>query len=232
MPKTFLPLAPLAPLAALAFLSSLGSSPSPARAQVIFEPVQYQFGPSPTFYYGGADLRVIAFAARTASADAIAGPRGGGDTHAVRFAVGNSYRGSIGGRPPRVFSDRIPYCDAALFGYTAADVRNDANAAVPTYFRKADLLESAVPADGGTVRVVPARAPLPPAASIDIRPYPRPAGPRPATNPTTGPAAPATQPADGPRPLLILPKSLLQPPAAPAAPAPSAATVRQVVETK
>jgi len=189
---------------------------SPASAQVFFEPVQYQYGPTPTFYYGGSDPRVFAHASRSVYNDDIAGPYG------TRYFVGTRYYGPIlRVRPPAVFVDQYPYFDAALFHYTPADARNDANAAVPTYFRKIDLLRSAIPSGDGNTFVVPAQAPLPSAAGyIDIRPYHGPAGGG-TSHPSTGPAttAPATQPSDGPRPLLIIPKSLLQPPAPAAAPA-------------
>jgi hypothetical protein len=59
---------------------------------------------------------------------------------------------------PAVFTDCVPFRDASYFGYTPADARNEAYANAPTYFRKADLLESAIPtATGGWV--VPANAP-------------------------------------------------------------------------
>jgi hypothetical protein len=191
---------------------------SPASAQVFFEPVQYQYGPSPTFYYGGSDPRVFEHASRSVYSDDIAGPYGS------RYFVGTRYYGPIiSDRPPAVFVDQVPYFNAALFHYTPADARNAANAAVPTYFRKIDLLRSAIPSGDGKTFVVPAQAPLPQAAGyIDIRPYHRPA-PGASTRPSTGPApattGPATQPSDGPRPLLIIPKSLLQPPAPAATPA-------------
>jgi hypothetical protein len=187
-----------------------------ASAQVYFEPVQYQFGAGPTFYYGGSDPRVFEYATRSVYGDDIAGPYG------TRYFVGTRYYGKILRlRPPAVFVDQLPHFDAALFRYTPADARNDANAAAPTYFRKIDLLRSAVPSGDGKTFVVPAQAPAVAAGYIDIRPYHRPAAGTP-THPSTGPApattGPATQPSDGPRPLLIIPKSLLQPPAPAAEP--------------
>ena len=49
---------------------------STVSAQVYFQPEQYQFGPSPTFYYGGSDRNVFDYAARSVYSDDIAGPYG------------------------------------------------------------------------------------------------------------------------------------------------------------
>ncbi len=191
----------------IGFAALLCCTATSASAQVFFQPVQYQYGPSPTFYYGGSDQRVFEHASRSVYSDDIAGPYGS------RYFVGTRYYGPIlRVRPPAVFVDQLPYFDAALFHYTPADARNDANAAVPTYFRKIDLLRSAIPSGDGTTYIVPAQAPLPAVPYIDIRPYHRPAA-APSSRPSTAPAT--SVPSEGPRPLLIIPKSLLQPPPAP-----------------
>ena len=174
---------------------------SSARAQVYYEPVRYQCGVNPAFYYGGINPAVFEYANRTVYSDGIAGPR-----TSDRYHVGTTYRGSMNSIPPAVFSDQLPYVNAALFHYTPADARNEANATIPTYFRKADLLRAAVPSLDGQTWVVPPQAPLLVAAAgeITIRPWQgRPAAQAPASRPA--PAAPATKPADAPAPILIIP---------------------------
>ena len=126
-----------------------------AMAQVVYEPVRYQFQ-SPrgeTYYYGGTDPRVHMVAGSELC-------RGFGyATNLHNFDGGNSFnQPSPMHHRPAVYTDCAPFRDATYFGYTPADARNEAYANAPTYFRKADLLESAIPtATGGWV--VPANAP-------------------------------------------------------------------------
>lgn len=125
----------------------LGAVSSLASAQVIYTPVTYQHRLDPAgsgpgvFYYGGTDPLVFVLARRPASDPGV---RHG--HHSVSTAR------------PQAFSDAFPYQDLAPFGYTADDARNVAHRAVPTYFRKADLLRTSVPQPDGT-RVVPPVAP-------------------------------------------------------------------------
>jgi hypothetical protein len=95
-----------------------------------------------------------------------------------------------------VFTDCVPFRDASRFGYTQADARNEAYANAPTYFRKADLLESAIPTAEGAW-VIPANAPnvyvARPAVTYPVSPRMR------TTAPTT------TKPGQ----VIIIPKRLL-----------------------
>jgi hypothetical protein len=166
-------------------------------AQVIYEPVtsQYRIGDE-TFYYGGSNPRVFAYAEQRLGCF-----QDGHYTREGRAGVGYLHRNLIGRPDQTTFSDCRPYENAIVYGYTSVDARNDANANVPRYFRMADLLAAAVPAADGVGYVVPAMAP----GTITIRTV-RHAAP-PATNP-------ATNPATQPRPVLIFPKKLLDQPAA------------------
>ena len=217
--------------------ASLALSASSASAQVIYEPVQYQYtysytgGRDVTFYYGGDDPRVFDHAARIGCLrQGRTGVREGVP------GVGLIHRGLIGEPPFLVFSDCAPYQNVAVYGFTPADARDEAYARVPRYFTKAGLLAAAVPADapeyyrketapngapvdGSRVAVVPAHgwpAPAPAAAGIDIRPSRRPAtGPAtaPATRPAVAPAVAPAEPAE-PKPLLVIPKRMLEQPKA------------------
>jgi hypothetical protein len=175
-------------LAAAAFglVASLGLS---ASAQVIYEPVQYQYQYNGcTFYYGGHDPHVF--------------------DHVARDIERTSYQSlatSVHVRPHlRVYSDNIPFQNLAdnsyssYRSYSAADAQNEANANVPLYFRKSDLLRAAQPDVDGTF-VVPAHAQPP--MDVDIR---VPAAVRSATRPT----ARGT--------ILIIPRKMLQPQPKPA----------------
>src|SRR4051812_14558902 len=46
-------------VAAATVVSVVCSMSSPSSGQVFFAPVQYQYGPKPTFYYGGSNPRVF-----------------------------------------------------------------------------------------------------------------------------------------------------------------------------
>jgi hypothetical protein len=159
---------------------------SAASAQVIYEPVRYQYGSEGSrYYYGGTDPAVFRQAQRdTAAAQAVT-------LHRPVDA------------PLRVYSDDIPLQNAAVFGLTPDDARNQANRLLPRYFVKRELVaEHAVDGPHGEL-IVPAR-PVKTAtvteSSIDIKPY-QPAAKTPATRPTTEPA-----------PLLIIPKDMLDRP--------------------
>jgi len=142
---------------------------SSVSGQIIFEPVRYQFGGQNAYYYGGEDPRVHALARH---------PEGvtWGRINGFDFVSGNmlTHREVAQGRA-RVFTDSLPYTDAGRYGMTPADAQNEANFSLPTYFRKSDLIDSAIPLPDGSA-VVPARAPASglvlPRGSIVIKPMP------------------------------------------------------------
>jgi hypothetical protein len=111
-------------LVALLLLSASHSS-----AQVIYEPVQYQYGSPIKYYYGGHDPRVLAAAETYASYRNAYHADG---RHPDPFSVAAN-------SPIVVYNDLFPYENAALYGYTPMDAMNEAYANVPRYFHKADL---------------------------------------------------------------------------------------------
>jgi hypothetical protein len=148
-------------LAALAVIV-LSSS---AFAQVIYQPVQYQFSTGngdQTYLYGGTNPQVHQWA----NTPRLSGygyndvcPFRGYARNLHNFDGGNSF-----GQPSPMY-DRTPiYSDcyglqqASWFGFNEADARNEAYANAPRYFRKSDLLASAVRQSDGSL-VVPATAP-------------------------------------------------------------------------
>ncbi len=155
----------------LAILTLTAVSTS-ATAQIFYQPVQYQFGEQTKFYYGGRDGRLFEFARRAAR----------GDTNRL---------GLTSDEPERVYSDRLGFQNARYFGYTASDASNEAHANAPTYFRKRDLLNAAIPTSDGTW-IVPAMAQP---VCIDQNP------------PTTQPVVQMSRPA----PVLIIPRGQLIP---------------------
>jgi hypothetical protein len=133
-----------------------------SQAQIIYEPVQYQYGDQDKFFYGGTDPRVFQRAAAPADSGAVWGRVNGYD-----FASGDVWvHREVSDQPVRVFSDALPMRDATVYGFTATDAANIANAAVPRYFRKADVIAAARQQAG--VLIVPARAVFPPAAQETV----------------------------------------------------------------
>ena len=121
---------------------------SSVSAQVFYEPVQYQFGSGAgTFYYGGHDPRVIEDAKATIRSHEYS------SVVNSRHVVERSH----------VYTDSFRFFDVAdnsRTGYdslNANDARNEANANVPRYFRKRDLLNAAVTIEDGSW-IVPAHA--------------------------------------------------------------------------
>jgi hypothetical protein len=162
-----------------------------AHAQVIYEPVQsqYQAGDR-TFYYGGNNPRAIEYARRQLTCF-----QPGSGSQIGTYGGGYIRRGLIGEASQYTVSDCAPYRNAIVYGYTSVDARNDAYANVPRFFRMADLQGSAVPSADGLGVVVPAQPRS--VGTIDIRP--------------ARSAAPSTRPAETqPRPVLIIPKGLLE----------------------
>ena len=163
----------------IALLAALAST-SAAPAQLVYEPVRIEYGDAQPYYYAGDD-RAIHAAAAFPSAPGTSWGRVGG------FAFANDRR-RVTQRFARTFTDAFGSVDARPFGLTINDVANEANARVPRFFRKADLLASA--RDG----IVSPTATAPtPRGTIDVRPYGRP------------PLYPR-------RPLLVLPRALLDRP--------------------
>jgi hypothetical protein len=112
-------------------------------AQIIYQPVQYQYGTTAKFYYGGSNPDLIWYG----YAQPSAGP--------VQLTI---------------YSDARPYENVAIYGYTVSDARNEAYANVPRYFRKRDLLATAQPAPDGSLVVGPQSQPIPTAPLIDQHP--------------------------------------------------------------
>jgi hypothetical protein len=166
---------------------------SSASAQVFYEPVQYQyFSGGRAYYYGGSDPQVHY------NANMLSHEPGYGRTNEYAFHSGDIDRHrEVVTEPTRVFNDMIPNWNARFFGYTVDDARNAAYNNAPTYFRKADIKHMARVQEDGTW-VVPSQA-MPARAmgtgTIEIRPY-----------------RPMVRPVSEPKPLLIIPKRLLDKP--------------------
>lgn len=157
---------------------------SSARAQVIYQPVQYQYSNGVTYYYGGNDPSMHHYIEHVKCRN--------GYPSAITGHHYNSLRNTVGqiGEKTFVFSDCLPFRNAAVYGYTAVDAHNEAMANMPLYFTKRDLLAAAVPAADGTLMV-----PASPMSHHAMRHVPMMAGA-------------ATQPSDvKPRAVIILPRS-------------------------
>jgi hypothetical protein len=162
---------------------------SAAGAQVIYEPVQYQYDSGGrAYYYGGSNPQVHR------NANQLSHESGFGRSNGWAFHSGSidTHR-EVGTEPTRVYSDMIPTRNARVFGYTADDARNAAYANSATYFRKSDVVRLARVAPDGTW-VVPANAQSPArgGGTIEIKVV------RPATT--------------LPKPILSIPKRLLDKP--------------------
>jgi hypothetical protein len=147
----------------------------PASAVVVYEPVQYQFAqPGGYYYYGGTDPAVHQLANRY-----------------IDLRIHRDAEGMVSDKPARVYSDSMPRLNAALYGWTANDAKNEAYASIPRYFRKADLLRNAHIDCSGSL-IVPARSPATHGCgTIEIKPW-------------KGYKSVAT-----PKPIMIVPKSEL-----------------------
>ena len=118
-----------------------------AHAQVVYEPVNVQHGGQNTYYYAGTDP-TIHEAAKFPSAPGAAWGR----TNGYAFVSGKR---AVVERRARIFTDSLGSFDARVYGMTVADVVNEANARVPRYFRKSDLLNGASAERDGTLKVSP-----------------------------------------------------------------------------
>lgn len=161
---------------------------SSASAQVFYEPVQYQYDAGgTTYYYGGSNPRVHAFARLPYNA---AGTWGRINGFSFVSADMRSHR-EVDDQPARVFTDATGLTNARQLGYTADDARNDAYAAVPRYWAKRDVPAMAVRVDNHWS--------VPAAAAAPIRVY-KGSGEEITPRATTLP-----------KPLMIIPKDILQP---------------------
>lgn len=122
-----------------------------ANAQIIYAPTQHQhFAPNNggPFFYGGSDPFVFRMATQ------LSVDPGFGRVNGLAFASANrTVRQTI----TPTYSDALPGIDLSRLGYTPANAYNASQAAVPTYFRKADLVRQATVQPDGT-RIVPATA--------------------------------------------------------------------------
>ena len=112
-----------------------------APAQTIYYPVQFEFGQTDKYYYGGSDPAVFARAERESQR-----------RRAIRYGSPTA--------PTRTYSDSLPnQPNAAVFGYTANDAKNDAYQSQPRYFEmsggKRMLSEPATATNGGTIEIKP-----------------------------------------------------------------------------
>jgi len=170
-------------LVVLAFASS-------ALAQVVYEPVKYQYWfNGNVIYYGGSNPRAVHNAEGPVSAG---GTWGRVDNSSFSSGNWDTYR-SVS-PDTIILTDALPNRNARFFGYTGTDAYNDAYQSLPGYYRKSDLLRSGQVDAKGTL-VVPPNAPLASAGTIDIRPY------NAAAKRTTSP-----------NPVIIIPKDMLDKP--------------------
>ena len=155
------------------------------HAQILYEPVQYQFGSgAERFYYGGRNARLLEFASRYVAHES--------DNSSARSLKFHS--------SPMIFSDRFGYREVSHWTssgkseVTISDVRNEAYNNLPRYFSKRDLLAAAVPAEDGSY-IIPAQLPV--HSQIDIR----------VIRKFTQPASEAITPKGT---ILVIPKRLLE----------------------
>jgi hypothetical protein len=118
-----------------------------ASAQIIYEPMQSQFGGQNSYHYGGDNPRIHRCAAH---------PLANGWGRFNGFAWVSAGR-VVNERSPRVFLDATGCQDASRLGATPNDAHNEAMRRVPTYFVKSELMDDAVPLGG--LLIVPADAP-------------------------------------------------------------------------
>ncbi len=107
------------------------------QAQTIYEPINVQYGGQNAYYYAGTDQRIHAAAAFPSAVGAAWGRTGG-------YAFVSAHRAVVE-RTPRIFTDALGSFDARVYGMTVDDVVNEANARVPRYFKKLDLINAATP---------------------------------------------------------------------------------------
>ena len=138
---------------------------SSASAQIIYEPVQYQYGGTQApFYYGGSNPDMFRFAWReyAEAHNGFASAHGSITQH-----------DEVDLTDPHVYVDHLPRSNAAVYGYTANDARNDAYANAARYFCKRDAMHYAVQDEDGAWHVPPQVSGMH-VGTIEIKPYVRP----------------------------------------------------------
>jgi hypothetical protein len=120
---------------------------SSASAQTIYMPVQVQYGTDMKYYYGGSNPDMLDYADRVACRNGYPSSRTGNYYSSLHCTLGQI------GEHRLILSDCLPYRNAAVYGYREHDAVNEANAAVPRYFRKGDLAVTAIPAGDGSMMV-------------------------------------------------------------------------------
>jgi hypothetical protein len=124
-----------------ALLLIVAATASAASAQVIYEPVVVQFGGQNPYYYAGNNPYIHEAAAFPSVPGATFGRIPG-------YAFVSPTRQVIE-RHVRVYTDSFGTLNAAPWGMTQNQVVNEANARLPRYFTKRDLLAS------GSTRMTP-----------------------------------------------------------------------------
>ena len=160
---------------------------SSASAQVVFMPVKYQHNAGMTYYYGGSDPTMHAYADRVACRNGYPSVTVGDHYSSLHCTLGQVGENRV------ILSDCLPYRNAAVYGYREHDAANEASASVPRYFRMRDQLEGAVPAADGSL-IVPASGVSRHHHATDL-----------ASRPATAPAGELK-----PRAIIILPKKAPQ----------------------
>lgn len=182
---------------------------APAFGQVIYEPVTYQYSAGRSgqhYFYGGNNPAVHMHAQMEANC------------HPYRFGYAGNIHSFDGGHTlgqPALLNYRSPVyvdcvggglADVSHYGWNGVDARNEAYANTPTYFRKADLLASAVPGTDGVYHV-PSSAP-----QVEVTPvYTAPAS-MPATSRSTMQTMNRRTITPRRGQIIIIPKSLLDRP--------------------
>jgi len=120
-----------------------------ATAQVVYEPVQYQYRNGITYYYGGNNPMIHHRAELAKCRD--------GWPVDIRGEHAMSHRSLLGQatEPQYVYSDCFRG-NAAVYGLTPTDAHNEAMSNVPLYYTKRDLLVEAMPSADGLGLTVPA----------------------------------------------------------------------------
>lgn len=161
---------------------------SSASAQVFYEPVEYQYDAGGTkYYYGGSNPQVHDYARLPYNAAGTWGRVNG-----MAFSSGDtrSYR-EVVTEPERIYTDSTRLSNARLLGATIDDARNEAYANASRYFVKRDVPSMAVRKEG--------RWSVPPTSTI-VRIF--------KSNGQEVTPKPSTMP----KPLLIIPKEMLERP--------------------
>jgi hypothetical protein len=178
----------------------LSAGASVASAQVFYQPVVYQWQ-SPNgggyYYYGGTNPNVHAHA------NASSLVPGYGRTGGYAFQSGDyQVHREVMTEPTRIYSDAMPsMLNGRFHGMRAHDAANEANANAALYFRKGDLDKNALLQADGTW-LVPAYNVR--RGTVHIRPYVRPLD--------TTTRIMDTKPKAEPKPVLVIPKRLLDKP--------------------